>query len=278
MLAGVLLFSFMDAGLKALSATYSPLEVTALRALASLPFIVVSIAWTRRWRQLRVSNPLVYAVRAAIGVLMVASFVFAVSRQGLADAYAVFMSAPLMVAALSRIVLKDPVPLRRWVAITVGLVGVLVALKPRGAGLVSVGGIAAMVSAICYAGNVLSIRWLGRYDSSHALVFWNLLGIAVLATGLASPSWMPIEPHHFGWLVVVGVTGALAQHLLTSAFQLAPPATVAPFEYTALVWGLALDDLIFSIAPLPNVLLGGAIVIGSGLFVIWDERRRSVMA
>lgn len=273
MLTGVFVFSLMDAGLKGLSTRYPAIEVTTLRAAASLPFLVAWLAWTRAWNKLRVENGALYLVRVALGIAMLVTFVYSVSVQPLSDSYAVFMSAPLMVAALSRIALGERVPPRRWLAIGVGLVGVVIALKPRGAGLVSAGGLAAAASAACYALSVLSIRVLGRTDSNQAMVFWYVLALAAVSGGLAARGWQPVAAGHWPLIAFIGITGALGQFLLTAAFRLAPPSTVAPFEYSALIWGLALDFAVFGLVPLPRVLLGGSIVIAAGVFVIWDEHR-----
>lgn len=273
MLFGVLLFSFMDSGLKALSSAYPAMQVSALRAGASLPFLLASIAWTHSWRDLRIHGWAIYVVRVLLGVIMIASFIYSVSRQGLTDSYAVFMSAPLMVAVLCHFVLKESVPVRRWLVILVGFVGVMIALRPRSGGFVSLAGLAASLSAVCYALSVVSIRAWGRAESTRTLVFWNLVGMLLIAGTLAAPDWQPVRAEHFWILAVIGVTGAIAQYCLTTAFKLAPPSIVAPFEYTALVWGLALDFLLFGIHPAHTVLLGGAVVIMSGLYLMWDERR-----
>jgi drug/metabolite transporter (DMT)-like permease len=269
----VFVFALMDASLKFLSTSYPPLEVTTLRAAASVPFLCAWIAWTRSFRQLRVYNPALYVLRAALGILMLVLFIYSVSKQPLSDTYAVFMSAPLMVAALSRVVLGERVPLRRWLAIGTGLVGVIIALKPRGAGLVSAGGLAAAGAAVCYAVSILSIRLLGRTDSNQAMVFWYVLAVALASAGLAARGWQPVAPGHVPLIAWIGATGAIGQFLFTAAFRLAPPSTVAPFEYTALVYSLTLDYLVFGISPLPRVLVGGAIVIAAGVYVIWDEHR-----
>ncbi|MBS0395905.1 MAG: DMT family transporter [Proteobacteria bacterium] len=273
MLAGVFVFSLMDAGLKRLSTEYPSIEVTALRAAASLPFLLAWIAWSRAWGRLAVGSPLMYVVRVALGILMLVTFIYSVSVQPLSDSYAVFMSAPLMVAALSHVFLGERVPARRWLAIGAGLAGVLIALKPRGAGLVSTGGLAAAASAACYALSVILIRVLGRTDSNYAMVLWYVLALAAAAAAMAAPGWQPVATAHWPVIACIGVTGALGQSLFTAAFRLGPSSTVAPFEYTALVWGLALDYLVFGHAPLPRVLLGGAIVIAAGVYVIWDEHR-----
>ena len=276
MLLGVAVFSFMDAGLKQLSTFYAPLQITFLRSAASLPFLVVWVAWSRAG--LRPSNIAMYVVRALVGILMLTSFIYAVSTQGLADTYAIFMSAPLLVAALSRVVLHERVSWRRWLAIGVGMVGVVVALKPHATGLLSLGGIAAAISACCYAVSALMIRMMGRQDSSQALVVWYLVLTTVFSFVLAFSGWHPIVQAHWPLIVLVGATGALGQFLFTSAFRLASPSVVAPFEYTAMLWGLTLDFILFAITPAPRVLLGGSIVIAGGLYLLWDERRSAAAA
>lgn len=273
MLVGVFTFSLMDAGLKTLSTRYPALEVTTLRATASLPFLLAWIAWTRSWHRLGITSVLLYVVRVALGIGMLVTFIYSVSVQPLSDSYAVYMSAPLMVAGLSHAFLGERAPPARWAAIALGLAGVLIALKPRGAGFVSPGGLAAAASAACYAVSVILIRVLGRTDSNQAMVIWYVLALSVVAGALAAPGWQPVDPGHWPVIAFVGLTGALGQFLFTAAFRLGPSSTVAPFEYTALVWGLALDFLVFGHAPLPRVLVGGAIVIAAGIYVIFDEHR-----
>jgi len=97
--------------------------------------------------------------------------------------------------------------------------------------------------------------------------------VMCVAGALAWPSWKPIAPESWGWIALCGITGALGQYLFTAAFRLAPPSTIAPFEYTAMVWGVLLDWLVFATVPHARVLVGGAIVVAGGLYVIWDERR-----
>jgi drug/metabolite transporter (DMT)-like permease len=275
MLMAVGVFSGMDWGLKTLSTEYPPLEVTVLRAGASLPFMLGSVAWSGAWRQLSVASPAIYVARAALGLLMLASFIYSVSVQPLSESYAEFMSAPLMVAVLSRLILRERISLARWSAILVGFVGVLVALRPSAHGFASLGGLGALTSAACYAGAVLMIRRMSRTDSSHALVLWYMAIIFVASAALALPHWKPIEPHHWPVIAVIGATGALAQHLITSAFRRAPASVIAPFEYTALPWGVAIDLFFFQRLPASRVFVGGVIVVLSGLYLVYDEHRSS---
>ena len=273
MLMAVAVFAVMDAALKHLAGSYSAAEVACLRGGASLPFLLLNLAWTKSWGQLRMRSPALHALRAVLGITMLMSFIYAVSRQSLSSVYAIFMSAPLMVAALSRVLLGERVPAGRWAAIVAGLAGVVIALRPAAGGFATLGSLAAGLSAVCYAGNVLTIRTLGRSDSLHSVVVWYVVMLTLGAGALAAAHWRPVAAEHWPWIAFVGLTGALAQHLMTAAFRGAPPSVVAPFEYTAILWGFLLDWLVFAIHPDPMVAVGATIVIVGGVYVALSERR-----
>jgi drug/metabolite transporter (DMT)-like permease len=274
MLAAAFSFAIMDALLKRISVHYAPLQVTFLRCVASLVCLSVPIAWRRSWSALRAQQPLLHIARGMLGILMLASFVFAVRRLTLAQTYSLFLAAPLLMTALSVPILKERVPLRRWLAITLGLAGVVSILQPWGHGNVSlVAAGAAAVATVCYAVSALTVRWLGRTNSNLSMVVWYLIMVSLGSGALALRNWQAIEGGDWVWLAAIGVSGALGQFWLTDAFRRAPPAVVAPFEYTAILWAFAIDWLFWSAAPTVGLLLGAGVVVMSGLFVIWDERR-----
>jgi drug/metabolite transporter (DMT)-like permease len=276
MLGAVGSFAVMDALLKQLSGHYSPQQVTCIRALASLPFVLAPIAWLDAWHELRPRNLKLHLLRGALGVLMLVTFVYALQRLSLADAYAIYMAAPLLVVALSMPMFGDRVPARRWLAIACGFAGVLVVLRPTGGGLTTLGGLIAAVSAFCYALNVLTIRVLGRTDSSRSMVVWYL-GLMAAGAGLwAWPSWEPVAREHWPTIAAIGLTGASGQFLFTVAFRRAQPAVVIPFEYTAILWAIGLDFALWGTLPTPFVITGAALVVAAGLYVVWDERRETV--
>ena len=132
---------------------------------------------------------------------------------------------------------------------------------------------AAAIATICYSLSGLTVRSMGGRNSSLSMVVWYLglvgLGSAVLAIG----SWRPIDPADWIWLAAVGVSGALGQLWLTEAFRRAPPSVVGPFEYTAILWAFGIDWVFWSATPTTSLLGGAAIVIASGIAVIFDERR-----
>src|SRR6202790_4839546 len=134
MIAAVFVFSIMDALMKRWSAHYGPLQIACLRSLSSLVCLLPAIAWRRSWTTLRASGPMLHAFRGLLGITMLSSFVFAVHRLTLAQTYSVFLAAPLLMTALSVPIHGESVPGKRWLAIIVGLSGVLIILQPWGNG------------------------------------------------------------------------------------------------------------------------------------------------
>jgi drug/metabolite transporter (DMT)-like permease len=204
---------------------------------------------------------------------MLGSFVFAVRESSLATTYSIFMCAPLLVAAISAPLLGERVARAQWGAIVAGLAGVLLMIAPRGGQWVSVGALAAVVAVATYSLAVVSLRLLSRTDTTESMVFWFTVLLSVGAGLLAIPGWVAIMVDHWPLLVGIGVTGALGQHFITEAFRHAPAAVVAPFEYTALLWGVALDLAVWRVLPGGVTLAGGAIVIGAGLYLLRREAR-----
>jgi drug/metabolite transporter (DMT)-like permease len=278
MICAVALFSAMDALMKLLVERYPPMQVTTLRGLASLPFLLLPFLIHGRWHRLATARWHWHLGRAAIGVVMLGSFIFAVKQLSLADTYSIFMCAPLLIAALSVPLLRERVSAGQWVAIGVGLAGVLVMLRPTGAEWATIGGLAALLSAVCYAASALALRVLSRSETRESLVFYFTLLLSIGAGLLALPGWRPMLVSDLPLIVGIGFLGATAQYLITEAFRSAPASVIAPFEYTALPWGVLLDLLIWKVLPAAITIAGGAVVICAGLYLIARERRARVGA
>lgn len=279
MLAAVFAFSIMDSLMKRLSSHYGPLQVACMRCLSSLVFLVVVIASQRSWSRLRATRPVLHLGRGALGIAMLASFVFAVHRLTMAQTYSLFMAAPLLMTALSVPLHGERVTRRRWVAIIVGMGGVLFILHPWSRGFVSLAAAAAAAAAtVCYSLSALTVRSLGRKNSSISIVFWNL-GLVGMGSGvLAISDWRTVPSADWPYLGAVGIAGALGQFWITDAFRRAPPAVVAPFEYTSILWAFAIDWVFWSVTPSSSLIVGATIVVTSGVYVIWDERRSASLA
>jgi drug/metabolite transporter (DMT)-like permease len=279
MVAAVFVFSIMDSLMKRLSAHYGPLQISCLRCISSWLFLLLPITWQRSWVTLRPRNPPLHLFRAVLGIAMLGSFVFAVHRLSLAQTYSLFLAAPLLMTALSVPVHGEKVTGKRWLAIIVGLSGVLVILQPWGKGSFSmIAAAAGAVATICYSLSALTVRTLGRGNSSMSMVFWYLLLVSIGSGVLAIGEWHPVPVSDWGWLIGIGLTGALGQMWLTDAFRRAPPSVVGPFEYTAILWAFAIDWIFWSASPSLSLVIGACIVIASGIVVILDERRLAGLA
>jgi drug/metabolite transporter (DMT)-like permease len=274
MIAAVAVFSVMDALLKFLTGRYPPMQVATLRGATSLPFTLLPVLLAGSLEDLRPRRWEMHLLRGCLAVVVIGGFVYAVSVLSLANAYSVFLSAPLIVAALSVPLLRERIDWRNWIAILVGLAGVLTMLRPTRSELVSFGALAALFGATAYALSGIAVRVLTRTDTTVSVVFWTIGLMTVLAGCISAPHWVALEPADWKWLVAVGVTAAVGQYLLTEAFRSAPPSVVSPFEYTALLWGIGIDRLVWHVLPSLRVCLGGGIVIASGLYLIWHERTR----
>lgn len=279
MLVAVFVFAIMDSLLKRLSSHYSPYQIASLRCFSSLAILMLPVIWQRSWATLRPRSPHLHLLRALLGVGMLITFIYAVRRLSMGETYSITLCAPLLMTALSGPLLAETVPARRWIAVLVGLCGVLVILQPGQGGFGSkLAVIAAVASAVCYALSAISVRALGRTNTNTAMVFWWLLLVGLISLVAALPDWRPIPPEDWKWLVGIGLSGAIGQVTITDAFRRASPAVVGPFEYTALLWGFAIDWIFWSATPSNSLLLGAAIIIVSGVYIVWDERRLAELA
>ena len=276
MLASVGLFSLMDAGLKLLAAHYPPLQVSALRGVASLAFVLPWAVWTlgpARFvpAMLRVRWPL-HLLRGVLGVAMMGSFVYALRTLPLSTAYTIFFVAPLLIVALSVPILGEKVGPRRWAAILVGFVGVLVVLRPTGEGVASLAGLGVLVAALGYAVSAITVRVLSRTDSSQATIVWLMVSLALGAGALALPDWVPLRSADLWLILGIGLAGAFGQYAITEAFRQGEASLMAPLEYSALLWGVALDLSLWGVLPDGVTWVGAAIIVGSGLYMLHRER------
>lgn len=273
MLIAMAMFSCMDALLKALAGSYPPLQVTALRGWSALPLVCLYVLWRRelgavfsrhlRWR--------LHLLRAVFSVAMMGLFTYGLKTLGLAEAYTLAFVAPLVITMLAAPVLGEVVLLRHWFAILAGLAGVVIALQPQQGAFVSVGSLAVLVAAVCYASSNIVGRLISRTEPSATLVFWTTTSLALGGTLFSAWQWVDIQRTH--WLILLGlaVTGFLGQLAITEAFRHGQAAVVAAFEYSALAWAVGLDWLFWQLVPQAHTLLGGAVIIFSGLYLIRRE-------
>jgi len=272
MLVAICMFSLMDAGMKLLSDHYPPFQVAAMRGASSLPLVLIWALATTGWRSLlRIRWPM-HLLRGVIGVGMLGTFVYALHRMPISSAYAISFVAPMLITALSVPILREHVGPRRWTAICIGFVGVLVALRPTSDGVVSIAGLAVLLAAFGYAISAITVRVLARTDSTQAMVVWVMFLLTLGAGAVAASGWVTIV--RSDWMVIagVGIAGSLGQYAITEAFRRGEASLIAPLEYTALIWSLLLDFTVWGVLPDATTWLGAAIIVASGLYLLRRER------
>jgi drug/metabolite transporter (DMT)-like permease len=271
MLLAVSLFSLMDTAMKLLSAHYPAMQVAALRCLTSLPLVVAYVAWRGAFVAVTRIRWSMHLLRALLGIAMLSLFAYGLQTLSLAEAYTIFFIAPALITALSVLFLKERVNFARWIAIAVGLAGVLVVLRPTGAGFFTLGGLAILAAAAMYAISAISARILARTDRSEHMVLWLMLMSSIGAAALAVPDWVPLRAADTLLLCGLALSGFLGQLAITEAFGSGEASKVAPFEYAALAWGVGFDWLLWHTLPDTCTVLGAAIIIGSGIYLIRHE-------
>jgi len=271
MLVAVGFFAFMDTLLKMLSGRYPALQVAAMRGWVALPLIVLWIQWRGSWHTLWHVRWRLHWLRGVLAICMLSFFTYGLRQLPLANAYTLFFVAPILITLLSAPVLGERVAPVHWWAVAGGMVGILVALRPDLGAFNGWYALAVLGSAVCYAVSAVVGRLCSRTDSSESLMFWIMVMVALGSSALAASHWVSVQPADYWLLAGLALTGFGGQLAITEAFRHGQASAVAPFEYTALAWGLGVDWLLWSTLPDRYTLLGGAIIIASGLMVVRHE-------
>jgi len=270
--------SMMDGMAKWLGQGYSPVQIAFFRGLFALIPVLMIVWQSGGINALRTRHPLGHLFRAATTWLALVCFFAAIRSMPLADAVAIAFAAPLFVTALSVPFLGESVGPRRWLAVIVGFIGVLVMVRP-GAGAFQPEALLVLLAALGYALAMLVTRRLTRTETNAAILFYSTAG-ATLANGLLLPFfWVTPTAGDLGLFAGLGLIGGVGSFFMVLAYRHAPAAVIAPFDYTALLWATLLGWLVWQELPDAPVWFGAAIVVLSGLYIIHREaglgRRRN---
>jgi drug/metabolite transporter (DMT)-like permease len=192
---------------------------------------------------------------------------------GLVESHAIFACYPLLIAALSGPILGEQVGWRRWTAIGVGFIGILVILQP-GFGVFSPLAIIPAVSALMFALYGLLTRYAARKDSAATSFFWTGTVGAAFMTLIGIWFWEPMTPADWSMMALLCVTGATGHYLLIKCYDVAEASAVQPFAYLQLPFAASLGIMVFGEAIRPNVVFGASLIVGAGLFTLWRQRQK----
>jgi drug/metabolite transporter (DMT)-like permease len=264
------LFSLMDALVKWLSATYPVPQILLCNALFALVPVGAVVVRRGGLPQLRTRRLGLHLVRGLLGTTGGFLAFHAFSQLPLANAYAIIFATPLLITALSVPILGEAVGWRRWSAVLIGFIGVLVMLRP-GFAPIGTGSLAALGAACASACAILLVRKLSVTETTTSIAFYSNV-TAVVLTGIAfSPTFVAPAVLDLALMAVSGLIGGTALLVLIAAYRRSPAALVAPFQYSQMLWAILLGALVWGDLPEPAMLLGASIVAGSGLFILYRE-------
>jgi len=267
-------FGFMAATIKLGSeAGVSLPELAFYRFAFGLPPLLIWIAWTRNFGAWRTKRPLAHLSRGAIGLSTMVVAFGALTFLPLAEAATIGFVAPLFSVILSALILRETVGRHRWSAVALGLIGVLIVIRPSGADLPPEGLALALLAAMGVAAVTITIRRIGRTESTPTTVLWFTL-FSMIATGALLPFFgQAHDGRTWAILVALGLCGGLGQLFLTSALRFAPVSVVVPFDYTQLLWAVLLGWAIWDTRPSATTWAGAAVIVASGLYTLYRERK-----
>jgi drug/metabolite transporter (DMT)-like permease len=280
---GIFVFSIQDTIVKGLSGDYPVHEAVVIRSLTALPILLWLV---RREREAVVTGRRQLLVRGAILLVAYTCYYLALASMPLASVIALWFTGPLFIVALAGRVTGEPADLRAWFIVGFGFLGVLVTLRPSG-GLLHPAAALPIGSAIAYAVAQLMARRLRTNATASAMAFYQngvyLFGALMMAAVLAPVSsneqgggslgflirqWHVPTLRDFALLAICGPIAAFGSTLLSRAYRIAGAGSVAPFEYTAILWGTLWGILVFGNVPAPLDVVGAAMIIGSGLIAV----------
>jgi drug/metabolite transporter (DMT)-like permease len=274
MVAGVALFAINDALGKWLLVDYSVAELLLVRSTTALLLLSPFIRQAGLAAFKAAPRPWLQALRILLSTAEVAMFFWAASYLPLADTVTFYLAGPIYVTAFSVLLLGERVGWRRWAAVLVGFAGVVIALRPSPASL-TLPALIALLGSIIFALLMIVTRLL-RDTANTVLVAGQLLGTLVFGAAVAPFAWVTPPPGDFALLCLFGVFSIVALSCVARALQLAPASVVSPYQYTFILWAIALGYVVFGDVPDAFTLSGAAIIVGAGLYIFWRERARGV--
>jgi drug/metabolite transporter (DMT)-like permease len=268
-----LFFALLDTGAKWLVRTLPVVEVVWLRFVSHVLFSALMLAPRHGVGLLRAKRPAMQALRAVFMTVMTALNFWALQYLQLAETGAIQFTVPILIALASGPLLGERLDARRWAAIIVGFLGVLVILRPGMHGF-HPALLLSLINAVLYALFNLLTRHLAGYDPPATTQFLSALGPAVLLAPFALAGWQtPSTGAEWTVACLVGVSGALGHYFLAVAYRFAPASVLGPFLYQQIIWMALFGYLVFGDVPAGAVLLGAPVVIASGLYLLYRERR-----
>ena len=272
-LIGMFGMSVMDACAKLLGESYAVSQIILARnavGVLAIPIFVILVG--RGFGDFRIQSVNLLLLRIVFSLGAGFFFFTGLRYLPLADAFAIAFTAPLLITILSVPLLGEQVGLRRFAAVRIGFIGVLVVVQP-GTSSFRVEALLPLGAALSYALTMIISRRLTQEMTTSAIMFWSSLGAALSALALMPSQWLTPDFDDAMLFLFMGLIGTLGMTLITQAYRFAPASVIAPFDYSTLLWATLLGWLIWKDVPSPNVWFGASLLMASGLYILHRETR-----
>lgn len=271
MLFAVLFVTIMSAQAKLIGIEYHPAQITFARAIVVLIFLTPLIYKLGGLNFLKTEKPILHFFRGVAGLIGNIMFFLAYQRLPLADVTVISQAVPIFSCILAIIFLKEIIGWRRWLAIFIGFIGVIIAINPSGQ--IAVALIYALVGTLMWSITIIFLRLLGSTEHPVKTVFYFML-VSVIVTSFFQP-FLWKEPSFEVILLFfgLGISAFLTQLLMTYALQKAPASIVSPFNYTGIIWAIIFDYIIWNSSPVFTTIAGGIIITIAGVYIFRRESK-----
>ena len=271
MLLSILLFSMMDAMVKWLGGNYPTQQIMFFRSLVAMIPVAAIIVSRGGLKVLKTRQPAMHLIRSTLGISAMACAFYAFSLMRLADAISILHTAPLIMTALSILILGEKVGLHRWSAIIAGFTGMLIIIRP-GESMLESGSLFMLIAALLIGCNSIIIRHLSAKDDPVCITFYfTLTGVVASSIAIALFGWVMPSSGDWIFLIAVGLFGGVAQYLMTVSYRHSEIAVVAPLKFLSIVMGGLIAYLVWAEIPDLQSLVGISIIVGAGLYAMHRE-------
>lgn len=290
---GIMIFAVQDVIIRHLSSDYSAMQIMFIRGLVAIVFISLFVYWEGGLPSLGIEHPFLNGLRGVLMVTSYTTYYMSLAALPIAEVTAIFFIAPLIVTMFSALFLGEFVGIRRWSAVFVGFIGVMVIVQP-GSRSLDIAALLPLVGAVTYAASIIITRYIGHTQTGSSLAF-IAMGIFVIVSGTAGfvmgdgsfgtdyhpsltflfRSWIVPETRDLLFLTACGLISACGFYCLSQGYRIAPASVVAPFEYIAMPMAVISGFLFWREVPTLFTLAGISLIIGSGLYILRKETTRS---
>ncbi|MGB1155787.1 MAG: DMT family transporter [Alphaproteobacteria bacterium] len=269
-LAGFVIFSSHDALIKSLGGDYGVFQIVFFSVLFSFVPMTLIMATDRTEASFVPHKPLFLLLRTTTVIIGMICGFYAFTVLSLAEAYSLLFASPLLITALSVPFLGEKVGARRWAAVMLGLVGVMVVLRP-GLQPLSLGHMAGLTAAVANSIGAIVVRKVGREERSQTLILFPMVAVLLIMAVVMPSSYKPLPIFDLGTLALMGLLLIAGQIFVLSAYRSAPAALIAPMQYSQIIWAALFGFFFFQEVPDLWVAVGSVLIVSSGVFVVWRE-------